>query len=56
MYIHHTLSFMNKKEQYIVNNKHVEHTICTEKGGDDTNDKKRKTRNSVSYIKYMLYN
>ena len=24
MYIHHTLSFMNKKEQYIVNNKHVE--------------------------------
>ena len=23
MYIHHT-SFMNKKEQYIVNNKHVE--------------------------------
>ena len=24
MYIHHTLSFMNIKEQYIVNNKHVE--------------------------------
>ena len=23
MYIHHTLLFMNKKEQYIVNNKHV---------------------------------
>jgi len=22
--IHHTLSFMHKKEQYIVNNKHVE--------------------------------
>jgi len=25
MYIHHTLSLMNKKEQYIVNNKHIEH-------------------------------
>ena len=24
MYIHHTLSFMHKEEQYIVNNKHVE--------------------------------
>ena len=24
MYIHHTPSFMDKKEQYIVNNKHVE--------------------------------
>ena len=24
MYIHHTLSVMNKKEQYIVNNKHIE--------------------------------
>ena len=24
MYIHHTLSLMNKKEQYIVNNKHVD--------------------------------
>jgi len=24
MYIHHTLSFMNKKEQCIVNNKRVE--------------------------------
>jgi len=24
MYIHHTLSSMNKKEQYIDNNKHVE--------------------------------
>jgi len=24
MYIHHTQSFMHKKEQYIVNNKHVE--------------------------------
>ena len=24
MYIHHTLSFMHKMEQYIVNNKHVE--------------------------------
>ena len=24
MYIHHTLSFIHKKEQYIVNNKHVE--------------------------------
>jgi len=24
MYIHHIPSFMNKKEQYIVNNKHVE--------------------------------
>ena len=24
MYMHHTLSFMHKKEQYIVNNKHVE--------------------------------
>ena len=24
MYIHHTLSLMNKREQYIVNNKHVE--------------------------------
>ena len=23
MYIRHTLSFMNRKEQYIVNNKHV---------------------------------
>ena len=23
-YIHHTLSFMHKKEQYIVKNKHVE--------------------------------
>ena len=26
MYIHHNLSFMNKKEQYIVNNKHIEQT------------------------------
>ena len=24
MYIHHTLLLMNRKEQYIVNNKHVE--------------------------------
>jgi len=24
MYIHHTLPFMHKKEQYIVNNKYVE--------------------------------
>ena len=24
MYIHHTLSVMNKNEQYIVKNKHVE--------------------------------
>ena len=24
MYIHHTLSLMNDKEQYIVNNKHIE--------------------------------
>ena len=45
MCIHHTLSFMNKKEQYIVNNKQVEQErskteydnykysdlICTEK-------------------------
>ena len=37
MYIHHTLSFMDKKEQYLVNNKHVEqersyktcHDTCT---------------------------
>ena len=27
MYVHHTLSFMNKKEQYIVNNKHVEQEL-----------------------------
>jgi len=24
MYIHHTVSFIHKKEQYIVNNKYVE--------------------------------